>query len=302
VEFLKLSQRVERTEERIPDFIARFIADAGTYRNFDEQSADSRERLFFDRREVLDAGIVYPITLRLWRSEDQGIIDHERLVTALRAMESYLTRRMVMRMTTKPYNRLVVDLLGRMAADTDPVRALVDYLGSFSPDSQRWWPDDAAFRQHLVTQPLYGAVTQARVRMLLEAAEARMRTAKTEHVHMKQKLTIEHVIPQTWETTWPLPDDAGDEAYARRGSHLHRLGNLTLVTGALNPAMGNDPWADKREALDDHTVLRLNANLINGNPNCFDEDCIDARGAALAALLLAEWPGPDSTEWKVTSG
>jgi hypothetical protein len=175
---------------------------------------------------------------------------------------------------------------------------MIDHLRSYKEDTLTgWWPTDETFRTHLVEQPLYNSITQARVRMLLEAVEARLQTPKTEKVPLPAKLSIEHVIPQTWTETWPLDDPNDEILVARRASSLHRLGNLTLVTSSLNPALSNDPWAEKRAELAHHSALRLNAKLVHDHPNTFDEDAIDVRSNALTQLLIAEWPGPNADDW-----
>ena len=117
---------------------------------------------------------------------------------------------------------------------------------------------------------------------------------------MPTGLTIEHVIPQSWEEHWPLPDAGGEESNAQahrtRRERIHRLGNLSLVTGSLNPALGKDPWAAKKAQLLQFSTLQLNADLIT-NPNyatTFDDSSIDERGERLAGLLVHEWPGPDT--------
>lgn len=298
VEFSRLFAPAKVDLDSVKGFIDAFVADAGTYRGFDSLDAGSRERLFFARREVLDTGVVFPVALRLWRARDEGTIDHERLECGLRALESWLVRRMTMRLTAQNYNRVMLELLKAMSTDADPVAGMIDHLRAFKEDTPTgWWPTDDRFRNHLVGQPLYGSITQARVRMLLEAAEARLHSPKTEKVTLQDKLSIEHVIPQTWVDTWPLDDPNDDEALARRTGSIHRLGNLTLVTSSLNPALSNDPWAEKRGELAQHSALRLNARLVHDHPDAFTEDVIDHRGEALADLLVAEWPGPDAEDW-----
>ncbi len=97
---------------------------------------------------------------------------------------------MTMRLTTKSYNRVVLELLRAMSASSsDPVAGLISHLRSFAEDTPTgWWPTDEKFRAHLVSSPLYGTITQARVRMLLEAVEARLQTPKTENVPLPAKL------------------------------------------------------------------------------------------------------------------
>ncbi|HEY2354890.1 MAG TPA: DUF262 domain-containing protein [Gaiellaceae bacterium] len=285
--------------DRVESFVSDFVNDGGTYRSFDSLDAGSRARLFFARRETLDTGVVFPVALRLWRERASGCVTDEEVTLALRALESWLVRRMVLRLTAQNYNRVLLDLLKAMGEQAaDPVGALIGHLRSYDPETLTgWWPDDDAFGNQLTTAPLYTTITRKRLLMLLEAAEARLLTPKTEKVTFDEKLTIEHVIPQTWNDTWPLADPEDLEAFARRQAAIHRLGNLTLLTGSLNPALGNDPWTEKRAALAEHSALRLNARLMNDHPTAFDEDTIDKRGLELAELLITEWPGPGSDVW-----
>jgi hypothetical protein len=45
-------------------------------------------------------------------------------------------------------------------------------------------------------------------------------------------------------------------------------GNLTVLTDELNPSVSNSGWEEKRQAVEEHTVLRLNQELVdNGGTN-----------------------------------
>jgi hypothetical protein len=64
---------------------------------------------------------VYSVALRLWRYFSQCSIDRDRLVIGLRAIESWLVRRMTMRLTAQNYNRLMLELLRAMSkSKADP--------------------------------------------------------------------------------------------------------------------------------------------------------------------------------------
>ena len=295
VEFTRLFSHRQVGRPDVRGFVAAFLADARRYRLLELQEPGSREALFFARRAVLDVGVVLPLVLRFQRHLDESHIDRGRFLHALVAVESWLVRRMEMGLTTANYNRVVLDALRATTDAAEPVEALIGHLRSYGDDvPSAWWPDDVRWRDHLATNDVYRRLTRVRLRMLLEAAEARSITSKTEQVRFEEKLTIEHVIPQQWESTWPLPENAGEDAYHRREAVKHRLGNLTLVTKKLNPALSNDPWSAKREELAKHARLRLNAELVRRNPDHFDENVVDARGVELADLLIQEWPGPDS--------
>jgi hypothetical protein len=105
---------------------------------------------------------------------------------------------------------------------------------------------------------------------------------------MPSKLEVEHVMPQSWQANWVLPDDP--ELVQRRNAHVNLLGNLTLVTGSLNAAMSNGAWTTKRVALDEHSLLLLNRELVK-KPE-WNEQMIQTRGQNLTEHLLEIWRGP----------
>ena len=138
--------------------------------------------------------------------------------------------------------------------------------------------------------------------MILQAIEEHYQCAdgKSEPiVHFDfEKLQIEHILPQTWQKNWPVE---GEDAVRLRDSKVNAVGNLTLVSEKLNPTLSNAPWLDpalgkkgKRSALNDHSMLRLNAKLVTGYPAHWDETCIDERAERLFEAARRIWPPPDS--------
>ncbi len=80
---------------------------------------------------------------------------------------------------------------------------------------------------------------------------------------------IEHVLPQKWETHWSVE---GLQAQLDRGAHVHRLGNLTLLTEGLNSAVSNSAWSAKREKLAKHDVFLMNRHFRDLATERWDED------------------------------
>lgn len=272
--------------------IRELCADAAVMRSFDAVPTNTPEREFFDRLEPLDAGTVLPIVLLLFRSPE---ITAERRRRALRVLESWLARRVLLRLTTRNYNRLVPRLVARMRADLPRADEALRAALAGGEGAISRWPDDAEFIEFLRTRDMYGNVAKPRVAMALAAVEASLRGAKSEHTGVGKGLTLEHLLPQEWETYWPLGEAANDGAVEARASRIHRLGNLTIVTQPLNSAMSNAPWERKRTALNEHTVLLLNARL--GRRDVWDEDAIDEHGDWLAQRLAEIWPGPAAGNW-----
>ena len=136
--------------------------------------------------------------------------------------------------------------------------------------------------------------------MILEALERELYTEKTEKVEIDRSLTVEHLIPQEWEKHWPLPtlpsgtvdDKWEDKAEKRRKNLLHSIGNLTLLTKALNPSVSNGPWEKKREKILEHSALNLNRPL----PDTWDESAIEKRSEQLFDLAARIWPHPKNID------
>jgi len=201
-----------------------------------------------------------------------------------------------MRLTSKNYNRLVPKLVG--ALKTDPEHADDVLLAALSGGeaSVSRWPDDAEFIEFLCHRDLYGSVSPARIGMALEAVEETLRSStQTEQAPLPAGSTsIEHLMPQAWEASWPLPEAVPD-AEAQRKARLNRIGNLTIVASALNPALSNSAWSVKRAKLNERSVLLLNSRLAERT--LWDEQAIDERGSWLASIIAAIWPGPGVDSW-----
>lgn len=285
--------------KRLPmeELIPRLCSDAAVVRGFDDMPMGSPERRFFDLLELLDTTTMLPIALLLFRDPD---VDEERRRAVLATLEDFLVRRMICAWTTKNYNRLAADLVGAIKSNSStPDAAVEDFLVRQDAPANKW-PTDSEVRDVLLSKSLYGFRRQDRLVMILWEIEKRLRAqdSRTEQdLTRPENLTLEHVLPQSWEEHWPL-DESVEDPRVWREEHLHRLGNLTLTTGELNSSLSNSPWSvpeaanDKRRALARHSVLRLNSNLIEENPDVFDERAIDLRGERLAEGVLAIWPGP----------
>lgn len=267
---------------------------SGVFDSLDSFAWDSPEGTFMYRFRVMEQAVFTPFLLLLF-SHDVDSLGVEQRRRALDAFESWLVRRMIVRGTAKDYNRLQIDLL-EFLSERDPSTAgddVREFLLRQTADS-REWPDDDQIRISLRQDEIYRRMKRARLRMLLEAVEDRLRSPKSEQEHAPRgSLTIEHVMPQTWAINWALPpaDEAETQlATARRNHIVHTIGNLTLVNGRLNPALSNLPWEKKQGELQKHSVLKLNADLLNRYPHEWEESAIMARSDWLADQVIRIWP------------
>ena len=266
--------------------------DLSLYRRFITESRTPEEEQFYYRTNVMQAGVIAPVLLLLLSAP------YNARIGAFRALESFLVRRMVCRQTSKDYNRLILDLSVRLkeAGTTNADKIVAGFLADQTAYS-REWPTDEAVAASLEWSPIYRLLTRGRLRFVLEGIEEKLRTAKSEPTGVPKNLTIEHLMPVSWNATdWPLPVGVNDgERKETRNRLIHTIGNLTLVNQKLNSAMSNAPWDSKRGELLKHAVLKLNAEMMSQAR--WDESLILDRSKRMAGLLTECWPGPNSAEW-----
>lgn len=284
---------------RTADLLREFSSDGRIFAGFDDQAMGTPEHRFFLNLRALDTTTVFPLLLFLFRQPDETLNTQERRL-ALAALESWLVRRMLCGLTTKNYNRFVLELLQAVDADpTDAPEILITKLRESTSDTNLW-PTDDQVRDALVSMPLYKRLSNARVRMVLSAVENALRTDKSEEIVIPSGLTIEHVLPQAWRENWPTAPPEDPVLELDRQVHVHRIGNLTLVTQKLNSPLSNLPWREKRIEINKHSVLQMNRRIIDDHPDAWDEGVIDRRSAELASIITSVWPGP-TADWS-TSG
>jgi len=268
-------------------FLASLATYARVYETFENSPETTPTGRFFYRLNVMEVTTAYPALL--WIFGPDGIADEQDRETAIKAVERWLVRRMLVRAATKNYNTIFLSLLGRLKGATEVSSEVVaDFLHGLTGESQ-YWPTDDQVIDSLRVLPIYTTLTRARLRMVLEAIEDQLRTGFTEPAQLGHDLTIEHILPQEWRPNWPLAPEADSvQASIDRDALKQTLGNLTLVTNKLNPSMSNGPWEEKRDALRTHSILRLTADVRDAK--AWDEDAIRARTEAMCSIALAIWP------------
>lgn len=264
------------------------------YRTFLEPERSDSAQLFLERLKVIDTSTIYPVLLYLL--DNQRAVPVHEVRRTLTIVESYLVRRMVCGLTQKNYNRVFLLLLKLVKRQPDLNSEIVrDYLLSLEGDSVRW-PDDAEFRQAWLSMPLYTTLGPAKMQMVLKALNRSLHSRFQEDVSVGGWLSVEHIMPQQAdETNWPLPEHDPTD-YARRGellrlrgSLIHTIGNLTLLTGYLNSSISNGPFEQKRSRIAEQSALRLNTYFQTAGDS-WDEAAVLRRGEELFRLAREIWP------------
>jgi hypothetical protein len=293
--FPRFRQHLRDCDDDVVGVLQDLARTAAAWQALDKFERHSPEEIFVYRWRTIEAGPVTPLVLRLMLLTEDGTLTRDRLIAAFGTIESFLVRRMVCRMTTKDYNRLFLEALRRMDEGDAHLadETLARYLASQRADA-RLWPTDTDLEGALADLPLYRLLTRARLRLVLESIENQVRSPKTEDQHVTRGLTIEHVMPQKWRAEWPAPQ--GDDpatVVLERERLIHTVGNLTLVTGSLNPSLSNGSWEKKAAGLGEHAVLLMTRQLLEGAADGWDDAKIRSRSRRLASEVAHIWPRPD---------
>ena len=243
---------------------------------------------------------VIPLLLWLRQQSIYGNLDAKEYEQAVLDIESYLLRRALNRNSTREYGRLFWNILQEVLID--PVAGhtasiIREALCRLEGNAQ--WPSDRAIREAFINNRYYGAVAQYIIKMVLSAIEEQMKTDHPAIEHSTvdySRLTLEHIMPQKWQTNWPIEGEGSDLLLAtqrRNDDYIHRIGNLTLVNPPLNALQSNRPWAEKRKILQQFSTLRMNTDLTqNSRWATWNEEAIEHRGEQLAEYAIRTWQRP----------
>ena len=275
----------------VPALMQEIQLAAERYRRLDAPGLEGgRFGVFLHRLKAMNLVVLHPLLMHLLGRPGSNAADLSECATYL---ESFLVRRLVCASGTRGYGTLFVNLLDEVhkAGAEGPAAPVVAGFLASGRSAANIWPDDAAFVRHWTLRDAYKG-SGARPLMILRALEEE--DWLRDHLAMPvahfdwNRVQVEHVMPRAWRGNhWPLLP--GDDA-TMRDEAVHHIGNLTLVSEALNPVLSNGPWAAKREALKKHTHLRMTTALSDAA--VWDEAAIAARSTKLFQLAKSMWPTP----------
>jgi hypothetical protein len=87
-------------------------------------------------------------------------------------------------------------------------------------------------------------------------------------------------------------EDPRVDATQRRNALVQTIGNLTILTQALNSSVSNSAWEEKKPALLSASLLPINQQLHPVDE--WNEVAIEQRSKALFSRAIKLWPSPSS--------
>jgi uncharacterized protein with ParB-like and HNH nuclease domain len=234
-----------------------------------------RERI--NRIVRLEATVFYPFMLSCYAEFRTREMSQDTFEKILEMIENMLIRRFISNYQNKALNRelpkLHREIRGRFAGSY--------LIGLPILLQQRGYPSDGEVRSWVLSKPIYGGGSRLELtKAILSRIEAFL--AKKEVVNL-EKMTIEHVMPQTLTSWWK--EHLGADWEALHMEKQHTLGNLTLT--GVNPVLSNKSYPEKRDIFV-HSNISMNKYFTQSET--WDAAAIAIRAEYIAGLVLQVWP------------
>lgn len=295
-EFRYVGEHVyRRSDTEFRGLLERLDRYATIYRHIDQRDGSrfsDYARLVMHRRDTLNLASLIPVFMVLVHRLGYG----KDLDQALRIVDSYLMRRVAINGNYSGFDDVAFGYVQavRDASSGEVCASLVEQLAK-STGAHRW-PDDEEVVLHLREANMYHGISSARKQLLLRGIAQEMHDERSDDLTMpfspKTTLTVEHVAPQDWERHWKTDLSFGDsdEDRPRLNRLVNCIGNLTLVTRALNPRLGNRAWSYKAGLLQGDN-LEMNRRLLKDmEGETWNEREINRRSQTLADYVNKVWP------------
>jgi len=290
--FIRFKHHVDHEADmKMGDLLVLIKKQAAIYESWARAADDktkqlSRAEMTFYRMQATGVELLKPALI--WLHDPTLNIPRMVADEVIGMLESWVVRRQLLRLTSANLGRTVSDIIkGNRHTPPEELAARVRTALTSQTSASNYWPGDEELTEHLAMEQAYNRYPRARLRTFLEAIEDHWRAEHKYPSVARTVLPIEHLLPQAWESNWPVD---GLAAQTERAEHVHRLGNLTLLTTSLNSTVSNGPWTIKRGHIDKHDVFLLNRSVKHAA--LWDEAAIDDRTAAMTEALLTIWPVP----------
>lgn len=199
-------------------------------------------------------------------------------------LESYLMRRIVVRVSTKNYNRLFTSLILNEVLTADNLKKALK-SGS---ESTTYIPDDDEVKTGFLTSRLTNLQSKG-VLYFLESA-IRPSASSTALLGFNQ-YSLEHLMPKKWRNNW---GSLTEEGARERDKTLLTLGNLAIITSSLNSSIRDAEWPVKKAGKASKAgLVACSGGIVTMNDATdkavWNENEINARGKWLAEQALEIW-------------
>lgn len=235
-----------------------------------EKNNKIREQI--KRLNRLDITTSYCFILNLYELYSHNKISSDEFNELLSIIENFVIRRFVCRIPANQFNKIFPSLFKSLNKD-NIVESLKDQLKGKN------YPKNVKFKSQLLTLALYGKGKDDKVKLILESLESW-------YGHKEQidfdKVTIEHIMPQTLTEGWKKY--LGENWENVYDNYVHSIGNLTLT--GYNSELSNLSYQLKKK---EYKNSHLELNVYFENVDIWNEKQIINRATELTDIALKIW-------------
>ena len=209
----------------------------------------------------LDTSTLIPYTLYILKNVPNDT-DRNELFDFI---ETYILRRMVVHANTKNYNQFFTDRL--INNEILSKKQFLEHLEK-QADKVNFLPSDEELKQGFNSSCLVNK--QAAGILYFIESKIRNRSLQSTQLLGMSKYSLEHLMPKKWENNWDKLSTHEDKI--NRNRKLLTLGNLAIITQALNSTIRDANWTIKRAGKADKKGLNTYAAGLETISQYLSED------------------------------
>lgn len=244
------------------------------------------------RINKLEVTVSYPFLLNLLDDYYNKVISDNELVEVLSVIESYIFRRILCKFPTNALNKVFMNLSKEIKKYTDYKDNYVYRLKLIlkNKKASQKMPTNEEFKRSFFENDVYSVKAKNKV-YLLERLENFNNVEKVdiENLISENKLTIEHIMPQTLNKVWK--NSLGENWEEIHSKYINTIGNLTLT--GYNSRLSNKSFIEKRDMENGFKTSRLKLNKYLSSRKNWTEKEILERTNELFNDALNIWGYPN---------
>jgi len=268
--FVRLYKENNYTQERILQEL-KYYADVYEAFVYDKSKYSEAIKKPLKKIRMLRQTTVYPFLLHVFDDFEQHVISEDILKQVLDLVVAYLLRRMTCGVPSNSLRGFFIYLYNRVFKVVENKAKYYEAINKFlfTLTSKDIMPPAREFKRALQEINMYEFDRLCKF-ILMD-----IENGNSKEILQADKLTIEHIMPQTLSADWRYILEEDHEQYQ------HVLGNLT-VTG-YNSELSNKNFTEKKEIIKNSKAIILNSDVINKATWGIAE--IKTRGERLAKII-----------------
>lgn len=188
----------------------------------------------------LSAGPVNPLVLLYLGAHLKGELSFNEVLARLNLIENYLVRLILSNEPLSPLRSKMMDICGNIDEKLDESSLQKALLDS-------GWVRNEIIENNFVQRNMYEEATPSALGAIFRGIEIQLSGPGANRFKVAKKYyTIEHIYPRK-NSKWKKDLKKWRTNEEKMKPYLHTLGNLTVVTGKHNSAVGNKSLKEKQD-------------------------------------------------------